>query len=1010
MVLSKSFAENLYRKFACANGEVGSTLRVAAAFLYIMSVAVRQGPGKMAKASKMKTAPQSAKGFGSGKTLVVVESPTKAKQIRKFLGKDFIVESCMGHIRDLPQSSKDIPEKFKKQKWAQLGVDTEHEFEPIYCVPKNKTKIVSLLKDKLKEVDHLLLATDEDREGESISWHLVETLKPQVPFRRMVFNEITKDAILSAMNETRDINANLVRAQEARRILDRLVGYTISPLLWKKVAYGLSAGRVQSVAVRLIVEREHDRIRFKKSTYWDLEAENEKDSIKFNSRLISYDGKRVATGKDFDSLTGQLTTERAKDSVALDEKRAAAILAELKTSSWKVTEAEEKPISRKPSAPFITSTLQQEANRKLGLSAREAMQVAQSLYEQGFITYMRTDSTFLSTQALEAARGRIEKLYGKEYLPEAPRTYDDKKSKGAQEAHEAIRPSGTEMVVPEDTGLTGLPLKMYDLIWKRTIASQMVNARQRQLAVRFEVGKGTFAASGMTIEFPGFLRAYVEGRDDEAAALEEREVRLPSLKKGDAVKCVEVSTQAHETKPPARFTEASLIQTMEQEGIGRPATYASIIGTIIDRGYVRKAGNAMVPTFTAMVVAKLLKKHLPEYVDLRFTSGMESSLDEIAHGDRDSIEYLKTIYFGKDSKHAGLKPLVDKQEAEIDPAEARSIQLEGLSGLSFRVGRYGAYVCRDTKDGEQCASIPDAQSPSEITVEIVNKLIDQKLNGADALGKDPKSGQPIYVLSGRYGPYVQLGESEGEDAKPKRVSLPAGTEPEQVTLAKALQLLELPKTLGTHPGTGKEIKAGLGRFGPYVVHDGDFRSIPKGESLFEITLARALELFAKEKQGRGRAAAMKEIAIPGREDKIQVFSGRYGPYVKLGKTNASLPEGMKPEDITFEQAMDLIKARGGGEEEASGGGRKGGKKSKSGAKKAAKPTAEKTEAQKAAGAAFAAKMAAARAAAAEKKAGGAATKEKAPAKPVAGTVAKKPAIPAIPPPKPSKPATIVRKK
>lgn len=939
-----------------------------------------------------------------GKTLVVVESPTKAKTIRKFLGKDFIVESCMGHIRDLPQSSKDIPEKYKKQKWAQLGVDTDHEFEPIYCVPKNKTKIVSLLKDKLKQVDHLLLATDEDREGESISWHLVQTLKPQVPFRRMVFNEITKEAILEAVKDTREINVNLVRAQEARRILDRLVGYTISPLLWKKVAYGLSAGRVQSVAVRLIVEREHERIRFKKSNYWDLEAENEKDSIRFKSRLISYDGKRVATGKDFDSTTGQLSSERAKDSVALDEKRANAILSELKTLAWKVTEAEEKPISRKPAAPFITSTLQQDANRKLGLSAREAMQVAQSLYEQGFITYMRTDSTFLSTQALEAARGRITKLYGKEYLPEAPRTYDDKKAKGAQEAHEAIRPAGTEMIVPEETGLSGLPLKLYDLIWKRTIASQMVNARQKQLAIRFSVGKGTFAASGMTIEFPGFLRAYVEGSDDENAALEEKEVRLPALKVGDAVKLQDMTVEAHETKPPARFTEASLVQTMEREGIGRPSTYASIIGTIIDRGYVRKAGNALVPTFTAMVVAKLLRKHLPEFVDLKFTSGMEDSLDEIASGELDSIGYLKSIYFGSGKGAAkamtGLKPLVDKQEAEIDPAEARTIQLEGLTGMNFRVGRYGAYVCRDTKDGEQCASIPDAQSPSEITAEIVNKLIDQKLNGADALGKDPKTDQPIYVLSGRYGPYVQLGEADSEDAKPKRVSLPAGTEPETVTMEKALQLLELPKTLGLHPGTQKEIKAGLGRFGPYVVHDGDFRSIPKTDSLFEVTLDRAMELFAKEKQGRGRAAALREIAMPGRKDKIQVFAGRYGPYVKLGKVNASLPEGMKPEDITMEQALDLIKARGGGDEEPES---TSGKSKKAKGKLLKKPAAEKTPEQIAKGKAFAEKMAAARAA----KSGGAAS---APTKKADKKPDKKPLITAFPPPKPAKVATIVRKK
>ncbi len=874
-------------------------------------------------AAKSKTAGKSAeksKGAvsGGGKTLVVVESPTKAKTIRKFLGRDFIVESCMGHIRDLPQSSKDIPEKFKKQKWAQLGVDTDHDFEPIYCVPKNKTKVVSLLKEKLKEVDRLLLATDEDREGESISWHLVETLKPQVPYQRMVFNEITKDAIIEALDDTREINSNLVRAQEARRILDRLVGYTISPLLWKKVAYGLSAGRVQSVAVRLIVEREHERVRFHKSNYWDIEAENEKDAIKFNSRLISYDGKRVATGKDFDSTTGKLHEDRKADTVALDEARTKSIATELKSAAWKVTEAEEKPMSRRPPAPFITSTLQQEANRKLGLSAREAMQVAQALYEQGYITYMRTDSTFLSQQALEAARARITKLYGKDYLPEEPRTYEDKKARGAQEAHEAIRPAGTEMVTPEETGLSGLQLKLYDLIWKRTIASQMVNSKQRQLSVRFEVGKGTFAASGMTIEFPGFLRAYVEGSDDENAALEEKEVRLPALKKGDSLKCLELSPQAHETKPPARFTEASLVQTMEREGIGRPSTYASIIGTIIDRGYVRKAGNALVPTFTAMVVAKLLSRHLPEFVDLKFTSGMEDSLDTIAQGELDSIDYLKTIYFGEGAKSKGLKTLVEKQEKEIDPAEARSIELEGLKGLSFRVGRYGAYVCRDTKEGEQCASIPDAQAPSEITAEIVNKLIDQKLNGSDALGKDPKTGLPIYVLSGRYGPYVQLGESEGEDAKPKRVSLPAGMEPEQVTMEKALQLIELPKLLGNHPGTGKEIKAGLGRFGPYVVHDGDFRSIPKGESLFEIGLDRALELFSKPKQGRGRAAALREIAVPDREDKIQLFSGRYGPYVKLGKINASLPEGMKPEDVTLEQALDLIRAREGGEDEIAG--------------------------------------------------------------------------------------------
>lgn len=848
-----------------------------------------------------------AKREATGKILVVVESPTKAKTIRKFLGKDYIVESCMGHIRDLPQSAKDIPEKFKKQPWATLGVDVDHDFEPIYTIPKNKTKVIKLLKDRLAEADELILATDEDREGESISWHLIEALKPKVPFRRMVFNEITKPAILEALKEIRQVDINLVQAQEARRILDRLVGYTISPLIWKKVAYGLSAGRVQSVAVRLIVEREHERLRFNKSIYWGIEAENEKDSIKFNSRILTYGGKRVATGKDFDSTTGQLLAEKAGEILHLDEKEAAKLHRDLETKPWKVTEVEEKPVSRKPPSPFITSTLQQEANRKLSLSAREAMQVAQSLYEQGFITYMRTDSTFLSTQALTAAREKIVDLYGKEYIPEAPRTYEGKKVKGAQEAHEAIRPAGTEFKTPEETGLMGMPLRMYDLIWKRTMASQMVNSRQKQVSVRFEVGQGVFAASGNSIEFPGFLRAYVEGTDDENAALEEREVRLPNLAKGDTVKCIKVEAIEHETKPPARFTEASLIQTMEKEGIGRPSTYASIIGTIIDRGYVKKAGNALTPTFTAMVVAKLLVQHLTQFVDLGFTSSMERSLDEIASGDLDQLSYLKSIYFGK----TGLKEQVEAQEKKIVPEEARSIRLPGLDTLDFRVGRYGAYVCRDDKEGgEVCASIPEAQAPADITTEIANKLIDQKINGSDALGKDPKTDLPVYVLTGRYGPYVQLGDATDEEVKPKRVSLLVGMEPEKTTLEQALQLLELPKNLGAHPGTGKDVKVGLGRFGPYIVHDGDFRSIPKTDDLFTILLERALDIMSKPKAGRGRAAPIKELGkAPGIEEPVSIFSGKYGPYIKAGKTNVSLPDGMKVEDVTLEIAMGLILAK-----------------------------------------------------------------------------------------------------
>lgn len=879
------------------------------------------------------------------KRLVIVESPTKAKTIRKFLGKDYVVESCMGHIRDLPQSAKDIPEKYKKQPWARLGVDVDHDFDPIYTVPKNKTKIIKTLKDLLEDADELYLATDEDREGEAISWHLVETLKPKVPFKRMVFHEITKDAIFAALNDTRQIDQNMVRAQEARRILDRLVGYTISPLLWTKVAFGLSAGRVQSVAVRLIVEREHERLRFVKSGYWGVETDNEKDAIKFASRLLTVDGKRIATGKDFDSETGKLLKAKEGEIIALDQAAAEKVFSSITNVAWKVIEAEEKPMSRKPPAPFITSTLQQEANRKLGLSAREAMQVAQSLYEQGYITYMRTDSTFLSTQALEAARAKILDLYGKEYLPEAPRTYEGKKAKGAQEAHEAIRPAGTEFKTPEETGLVSMPLRMYDLIWKRTMASQMVNARQKQVSIRFKVANTIFATSGMTIEFPGFLRSYVEGQDDEMGALEDREVRLPDLKVGDTVSCLEIRTTEHETKPPARFTEASLVQMMEQEGIGRPSTYASIISTIVDRGYVKKMGNALAPTFTAMVVGKLLMKHLPKYVDVGFTSGMENSLDEIASGDLDHLSYLKSIYFGKE----GLRDQVAAQAEKIDPNEARSIGFDNLKDLSFRVGRYGAYVCRKEGDAEACASLPESQAPADITVEIANKLIDQKINGSDALGKDPKTGEPIYVLTGRYGPYVQLGDATDEAAKPKRVSLPAGVQPENVTIEMAIQLVELPKTLGDHTGTGKEIKAGLGRFGPYVVHDGDFRSIPKTMNLFLITFDEAMELLNKPKAGRGRAAPIKELGkVAGIDDPVVIYSGKYGPYIKCGTVNVSLPDDMKPDDVTLEIAVQLVTQKAGEPPGPSMNGKpakgKAGAKAAKPAKKAGKKVAKKADA------------------------------------------------------------------
>lgn len=851
-----------------------------------------------------------------GIKLVIVESPTKAKTIRKFLGRDYVVESCMGHIRDLPQSAKDIPEKVKKEKWAQLGVNVDHNFEPLYCIPKDKVKVVKNLKDKLADASELYLATDEDREGESISWHLLEVLKPRVPTKRMVFHEITKDAIQKALKDTREIDLNLVRAQEARRVLDRLVGYTISPLLWKKVAYGLSAGRVQSVAVRLIVERELERLRFKKSAYWGVLAELSKDGVNFESRLQQFKNQRVATGKDFDGLTGQLTA--GKDVLVLGEKDAAKLSQDLKSGNWIVSDVEEKPTFRKPAAPFITSTLQQEANRKLGLSSRETMQVAQKLYEQGFITYMRTDSTFLSNEAVTASRDAIQTKYGKEYLTPQPRTYAAKKVKGAQEAHEAIRPAGNVFMDPDETGLTGTQFRLYDMIWKRTIASQMVDARQKQVSAKINVGDAIFSASGMTIEFPGFLRAYVEGSDDPEADLAEREVRLPALKVKDAVKCAKLDPTSHETKPPARYTEASLVQTMEKEGIGRPSTYASVIGTIIDRGYVRKNGTALIPTFTAMIVSKLLSNYLSEFVDLGFTSEMEQSLDNIADGELDWESYLASVYKGP----KGLRARVDSQEEKINPDEARTMTLEGMDKYKFHVGRYGAYLST-TRDGEDVsASVPDNESPADITPEIAEKLIDQKINGADALGKDPKTGEPIYVLSGRYGPYVQMGDVSPENDKPKRASLPPGTQPEQVDLNMALELLSLPKTLGKHPGTDKEIKAGLGRFGPFVVHDGDYRSIPKGESIFTITFERAMEMLSQPKKGRGKAAALKDLgAHPDTGDAIQVFNGPYGPYIKSGKVNASLPEGATPETVTLEQAIALIneKAPAKGKGKAKGG-------------------------------------------------------------------------------------------
>lgn len=868
------------------------------------------------------------------KTLVVVESPTKAKTLKRFLPKAYTVVACNGHVRDLPQSAKDIPEKYKKEPWSRLGVDVERGYKPLYLVPKNKTKIVSDLNKLVKDTELLLLATDEDREGESISWHLLELLRPKVPVKRMVFHEITKEAILSALEQTRELDDKLVKAQETRRVLDRLVGYTVSPLLWNKIAFGLSAGRVQSAAVELVVARERERMSFIAAKYCSVLADLEKSSKGFEARLTDWQGKRIASGKDFDETTGKLPP--GKDLLVLDPKNADELITKVKAAPWKVEKVDEKVVKRNPSPPFITSTLQQEANRKLGWGARDTMRVAQALYEQGFITYMRTDSTSLSSEALAAARDCILDKYGKDYVPDAPREFRNK-DKMAQEAHEAIRPAGRTFKSPEETGLLDRELVLYDLIWKRTVASQMAEASQKRVAVTLEAGGARFVANGSELTFPGFLRAYVEGSDDPMAALEERDVILPPMVVGDRVDMKDMRREDHETKPPARYTEASLVQKMEKEGIGRPSTYASTISTVIDRGYVVKVGPALVPTFTAFAVTALLEKNFPDLVDLRFTAEMEKSLDQIAEGQLDHLPYLEKFYKGLD----GLVAQVKKAEKAVDSNAARTVDLGRDVGFDVKIGKFGPYFIKDNDKGEPVhGSIPESVHPSDLTRESAKELIESSARGPNSLGVDPTSSKKVYLLSGRFGPYIQLGLPR-EDAKadaakkepepepvieytktgkpkkpkkpkkapverPKIVGLPKGVEPKDVTLELALKLLTLPRTLGAHPESGKDIKAGLGRFGPYVVHDGDFRSLKKEDDVITVELPRALELFAEPK-GRGRSAkkVLRELGKLG-ETPVQLLEGKYGPYVSDGKRNASLREGMDPTTLTMEQATGML--------------------------------------------------------------------------------------------------------
>ncbi len=844
-------------------------------------------------------------------SLVIVESPTKARTIRDFLPKGYVVAASMGHIRDLPDKAADIPAKYKGEEWARLGVNVANDFEPLYVVPADKRKVVKELKDALKGADELILATDEDREGESISWHLAQVLAPRMKVKRMVFHEITREAIREALQSTRTVDDRLVRAQETRRILDRLYGYTLSPLLWKKIAYGLSAGRVQSVAVRLLVLRERERRAFRAAVYWDLKARLSHAKQEFDAELVALKGSRIATGKDFDEKTGKLLS--GKDVVLLDQDAASQLRARLLKKPWTVSASEEKPGVRRPAPPFTTSTLQQEANRKLRLSARDTMRVAQSLYENGYITYMRTDSVNLSTQAITAARECVQRLYGKTYLTDKPRHYSAK-NVHAQEAHEAIRPAGAHFRTPDETKLTGREYDVYDLIWKRTVASQMPDARITSLVVTLSVDDATFRASGKRIDFPGFLRAYVEGSDDPEAALEDQEVLLPHLEVGDRPACLGLDALSHETQPPPRFTEASLVRELEADGIGRPSTYASIIGTIVERGYVQKQGQALVPTFTAFAVTGLLEHHFPRLVDLKFTAKMEEQLDEIAEGTAEWLPYLKQFYLGKD----GLQKQVETQEKKIDPAEARTVPVGGLEDAIIRIGRFGPYV-EVERDGETLrASLPKDGAPADLTMETIEEVLRQKREGPEVLGHHPDTGEPIMVLTGQYGPYVQLGAVSDENPKPKRSSLPKGMKPEDVTMDIAVGLLALPRLLGTHAETGARIFAGQGRFGPYIVLDKgkegkDYRSLKGEDHVLTVTLPRALELLAQPKMGRGRRAAptpLKELGPhPDDAAPVALYDGQYGPYVKHGTISASIPKGKDPQSVTLAEAVELIAAR-----------------------------------------------------------------------------------------------------
>ena len=892
-------------------------------------------------------------GNGRVRRLVIVESPTKARKIAGYLGSNYIVESSRGHIRDLPRNAADVPAKYKSEPWARLGVNVEENFEPLYIISPEKKSTVSELKGLLKDVDELYLATDGDREGEAIAWHLLETLKPRIPVKRMVFHEITEPAIRAAAEHPRDLDNDLVDAQETRRILDRLYGYEVSPVLWKKVAPKLSAGRVQSVATRIIVQRERDRMAFRSASYWDIIAELDASVSDpaaqpplFTARLVAVDGKRVAAGRDFDSL-GAL--RKPAEVTVLDEAAAGALAAGLQGASLTVASVEEKPYTRRPYPPFMTSTLQQEAGRKLRFTAERTMSVAQKLYENGYITYMRTDSTTLSESAINAARNQARQLYGDEYVHPSPRQYT-RKVKNAQEAHEAVRPAGDTFATPGalHSELDADGFRLYELIWQRTVASQMADARGTTLSLRIngvaaDGREATLAASGRTITFPGFLKAYVETVDELAGGeADDAESRLPNLRQGQRVDAVRLSADGHTTNPPARYTEASLVKALEDLGIGRPSTYSSIIKTIQGRGYVHKKGSALVPSWVAFAVTGLLEQHFGRLVDYDFTAAMEDELDEIASGHEQRTNWLRNFYFGGEhgvphsiARAGGLKKLVGDNVEGIDAREINSIVLfDDAHGrpIYVRVGRNGPYLERMVTgdDGEptpQRANLSDEITPDELTLELAETLFATPQEGR-VLGVDPESGHEIIARDGRYGPYVTEvlpPPPDDEDGTPaKKGKKPTGPKPrtgslfrsmdlQTVTLEDALKLLSLPRVVGVDPSNGEEITAQNGRYGPYLKRGNDSRSLASEDQIFGITLDEALKIYAEPKRrGRTGAAAppLRELGNDAATGKPMVIKdGRFGPYVTDGETNASLRKGDDVLSITDERASELLADR-----------------------------------------------------------------------------------------------------